>query len=521
MAKHLRSVVVSLFFGSLILLSCAEKNPTASISDNNQSEVGHAIVRLPDLSTHQLQKLPAGVTDSNALTLLIVAADMDTIKYSWPVPSLKGQQVVIEGIPAGKNRLFEGFLTSRGNVTHSGKVAVQILAGQQVPVNLTLTGTGSADVCIEIEGYPSSCNQNESFSVYTCLYVSTPRSQMTGNFKIYVNDTNAYGTLTFLGTKPDTTIFYDISGPIKVQYSPDYRICQTTALERTTKAPHTVNFTVNNNSEITTGYMMKDSLPYNPVVAKFYSVKCSTPDTTISVSTCLKGYTPTNELFGKITMSLNGKSVSGSFTLNNMDDSTIFGAYIFEKLVLQQGSVCQTIVFNKVTGTRHFLNMTIVNSEITYSYLSRDTLLQSEAIAKFFSVKCSTPPPTDTIYIKVPFNGTGAYPDTVKFSATMAIKVSNGKAVGDFYFYNCPLIKPNQISVSGIYQKLSDSTSGFISLTSTDTSACYYAIAIKFSKGFYSGIITQKGTCGTKNIADIMSPKGLLIVTFSNPSSGG
>jgi hypothetical protein len=507
MPKHLRSIVASLFFGSLVLLSCSDKNPTTSVSNNNQNEMGQAIVHLPDLSSHQLQKLPAGVTDSNALTLLIVAADMDTMKYSWSVASLKGQQVVIEGIPAGKNRLFEGFLTARGNVTHSGKVAVQILAGQQVPVNLKLTGTGSADVCIEIEGYPSSCNQNDSFSVVTCLYVSTPRSQMTGTCKLFVNGTYASGAFTFFGTKPDTTIFYNINGPIEVQSSSGYRTCRTIVQERTTKINYWANFTINNDSIIYSGYISKDSIPYS-IIAKFYSVKCSNPDTTISVSSCLDGYTPTNKLFGKISMTSNGKSVSGSFTLNNMEDSSTFGIYYFEKLVQQQGSVCQSIVVNKLTGTRHFLNMTIVNSKITYSYLSRDTLLQSEAIAKFFSVECSTPPPTDTTYIKVPFNGTGTYPDTFKFSATMAIKVSNGKAIGDFYFYNCPLIKPNLISVSGIYQKLSDSTSGYMSLTSTDTSACYYAIVSKFSKGYYSGYVTQKGTCGTKSIGDIESPKG-------------
>jgi hypothetical protein len=506
MSKHLRSVVASLFFGSLVLFSCAEKNPTASISDNTQSEVGQAIVRLPDLSSHQLQKLPAGVTDPNALTLLIVAADMDTIKYSWPLAGLKGQQVLIEGIPAGKNRLFEGFLTSRGNLTHSGKVAVQILAGQQVPVSLKLTGVGSADVCIEVEGYPSSCNQNDTFSVFSCLNGAIPQSPVTGNFKMYVYGTIAYGTLTFFGTKPDTTMFYDISGPIKIQYSSDYRICQVIALERTTKTPYNVNLTINKNSEISSGYITKDSLPFSSTIVKFYSVKCNTPDTgTISVSSCLNGYTPTSKLSGQITMTSNGKSVSGSFTLNKIEDGSIFGAYYFEKLVQQKGSICQTIVINKASGTRHFLNMSIVNSEITYSYLSRDTLLQSEAIAKFVSVKCDTLPPTDIKYIKVPFNGSGAYPDTIKFSATLAIRVSNGRAVGEFYLYNCPLVNLSQISVSGIYQTLSDSTRGFMSLTSTDTSTCYYAVDIKFSKEFYSGIITRKGTCGTKSIGDITS----------------
>jgi hypothetical protein len=506
MSKHLRSVVASLFFGSLVLFSCSEKNPTASIPNNTQSEVGQAIVRLPDLSSHQLQKLPAGVTDPNALTLLIVAADMDTIKYSWPLSGLKGQQVLIEGIPAGKNRLFEGFLTASGKLTHSGKVAVQILAGQQVPVSLKLTGVGSADVCIEVEGYPSSCNQNDTFSVFSCLNGATPQSPVTGTFKMYVYGTIAYGTLTFFGANPSTTMFYDISGPIKVQYSSEYRTCQAIALERTTKTPYNVNLSINKNSEIFSGYMTKDSLPYSSTIVKFYSVKCNTPDTNaISVSSCLNGYTPINKLSGQITMSSNGKSVSGSFTLNNIEDGSTFGIYYFERLVQQQGSICQTIVVNKAKNTRHFLNMTVVNSQITYSYLSRDTLLQSEAIAKFISVKCDTLPPTDISYVKVAFSGRGAYPDTIKFGATLAIRVSNGRAVGEFYLHNCPLVNISQISVSGMYQTLSDSTKGFISLTSTDTSTCYYAIDIKFSQGFYSGIITRKGTCGTKSIGDITS----------------
>jgi hypothetical protein len=201
-------------------------------------------------------------------------------------------------------------------------------------------------------------------------------------------------------------------------------------------------------------------------------------------------------------MSSNGKTVSGFFSLNNIADDSTFGIFHFEKVVRLQDSICQTIVVNKLTGSQHFLNMIIVNSKITYSYLSRDTLLQSEAIAKFFSVECSTPPPSFTS-VEAPLNGIGAYPDTIKFSATMAITIIDGKVVGDFYFQNCPLIKSNQISVSGIYQLLSDTTRGFISLTSIDTSTCYYAIDIKIHKGLFSGVITQKGTCGVKTIGDI------------------
>jgi hypothetical protein len=346
---------------------------------------------------------------------------------------LKGQQVIIEGIPSGKNRLFEGYLTARGIVTHSGKVAVQILTGQQVPVTLKLTGTGSADVCIEIEGYPSSCNQNDTFSFSTCLYGNTPQSTVNGTCKMYVKGANAYGTFTFISSKPDTTIFYDINGPINVQNSSGYRICQTIAQERTTNINYFVKFTINKDSVISSGYISKDSLlSPNSIIVKFYSVYCSTPDTNninISLSSCLNGYTPTTSLSGKIIMSSNGKTVSGFFSLNNIADDSTFGIFHFEKVVRLQDSICQTIVVNKLTGSQHFLNMIIVNSKITYSYLSRDTLLQSEAIAKFFSVECSTPPPSFTS-VEAPLNGIGAYPDTIKFSATMAITIIDGKVVG-------------------------------------------------------------------------------------------
>jgi hypothetical protein len=621
MSKHLRSIVAGLVFGSLALFSCSEKSPTASITENSPTEVGKAVVRLPDLSPKSLQKLPAGVSDSNALTLLIVAANMDTIKYSWPVFTLKGQQVVIEGIPAGKNRFFEGFLTAGGDLTHSGKVAVNIIAGQEVPVTLKLTGVGSADVCIEIEGYPSSCNQNDTFSVFPCLKGSSQTGPLTGTLKMYVFGDVAYGTLTLFGLRPNTTMFYEIGGYIKVQ--PDSignKYCQVIARERTTKIPHGLYLDISKNFEIVSGTLSTDTITRGmATIAKFYSVSCSTPaPDTISVSSCLNGYTPSESLRGYFNMFTDGKMVTGAFTLYNTKNGSIFGIYYFEKLIRLQDSSCQAIVIDSATNNPHHLNMIIKNSAVTYAYLSEDSLQHGNAIAKFYSVNCSTPAPDtisvstclngsspsgsltgifnmftdgkivsgsftlfntytsstigayyfkklirlqdsscqaividtatnyphclnmiiknsaityaylsedssqhgnaiakfysvncttpapDTTYIKVPFNGTGAYPDTVKFNATMAIKVANGRALGDFYFYNFPLIK--NLSVSGIYQASSDSTSGYIDLISSDTTACYYSIVIKFSQGRYTGMINQKGTCGTKFIADLSSP---------------
>ncbi len=604
MSKHLRAVVIGLVLGTFGLFSCSDRSLTASASDDTMGGFGKAVVQLPDLSSSALSKLPVGV-DTNALTLLIVASDMDTMKYSWPVTSLKGQKVEIDGISSGANRYFEGFLTNKSGVlTHSGKVSVRIIAGQDVPVNLKLSGVGGADVCIEIEGYPSACNSDDSLIINSCLSGSTiSAGSVTGNIQLYVyggrtsgqliltsskgkdlylfnrpfqiidsanqkfcrgivlntttrtsqflqimyyNANNFYiymftdstsssptfaklaraecspvdtlkintclrgstpevdslkgnlqlyiygdkpsGQLTIVGSTIKNQ--YIFNRPVKIIDSANQKICQTIVLDVATRKSHFLLMVINNYSEIIYGFLTADSTTLSSGIAKFHSVKCQ-EDTILklNINSCLSGYTPTDSLTGNIQLNVNGDKTSGQFSLVS---STEKNAYLFIKPLQIADSVgqkyCQTIVRDIITGKYHGLKMTInKSSEITYGYLSADSNVHGNAIAKFISVKCSDTI-SDTASVNIQFRGSYSYPDSGLFSASMNVFIENKKAIGQFYFQNFPAIKPNPMKVSGP----ADINAGYMELTAL--TAPFYRIAVKMRSGMYDAIIyDEKG----------------------------
>lgn len=599
MSKHLRAVLIGLVLGTFGLFSCSDRSLTASASDDSMGGFGKAVIQLPDLSSSALSKLPIGV-DTNALTLLIVAPDMDTMKYSWPVTSLKGQKVEIDGIPSGANRYFEGFLTNKsGILTHTGKVAVRIIAGQNVPVNLKLSGLGGADVCIEIEGYPSSCNSIDSLIINSCLSGSTISASgpVTGNIQLYVyggktsgqmiltspksNDvfqfnrplqvidsanlifcqgivlnittkTNQFlqlirynandfviyiytdstqggpvyaklsstkctvmdtlkintclkGTtpevdslkgnlqLYIYGEKPSGQLtlvsstnksVYIFTRPVKIIDSAKQKQCQTIVLNTSTGKSHFLMMFVNSYSEILYGIINADTTTNSLSIAKFYSVKCQDTAYTINVNTCLTGYTPRDSLTGNLQLSVYGEKTSGQFTLVSSTDKN---TYIFNKPIQIADSVgqkfCQTVVLNSVTRKYHGLKMIInKSSEITYGYLSEDSNVHNNAIAKFFSAKCNDTIP-DTQTVNIQFRGNYSYPDSGIFSATMNVFIENKKAIGQFYFQNFPVIKPNPIKVSGT----ADLNIGYMNLTATTSP--FYRIDLKIHSGMYDALI--------------------------------
>jgi hypothetical protein len=626
--KHMRTLVVGVFFGSLALFSCDQKNPTESASDI--SGTGKAVVRLPDLSSSSLGKLSAGV-DTNALTLLVVAPGMDTIKYSWPVTNLKGQTVVIDGIPAGSNRLFEGFLTNKtGVLTHTGKVSVTIIAGQEVPVNLKLSGTGSADVCIEIEGITSSCGQVDSIEIHNCLYVSALNGKTNGTLKLYVTGGVPAGTLTLTNAKGDSSEFYEIDSKsaIKIVDSVSYKYCSTVAFERNTRIGHALYLVINKSSEVVYGLLSKDTTLMTNIIAKFYSVKCTTtpvdtiavssciashissesitgqmnmsiygkssvsgsiylvrngsksvcyfsklirlidsanitcirttlvgdssksqycldmylekgtqnwyailykdstltsvisqiegvdcatPTDSIVVASCIEGSTPTDSLTGKISVFIKGKNASGYIYLQKTKDNVTLGNYTINRVIQISDSTdssvkyMHAIVLNDLTKTSHYVYMVInKNSEVTDGRLWEDTVMNGNTIAKFTTGKCPTAA-IDTTY-DYSFVGTG-YNDSISFTAKMSIKVANGKATGNFYFINCPVLKDSSISVSGNYESSSGSLA-YLYLSSTDTTGCYYRINLKVTNGTCYGDLYQEGICGEKIIAYLTSKTG-------------
>lgn len=605
MSKQLRIAVFGLFLGLFGLFSCSNKNPTSSAGNESMDGFGKAVVQLPDLSSSLLKKTAVGI-DSNALTLLIVASDMDTLKYSWPIDKLTGQTVTIEGIKAGDNRIFEGFLTNKsGIITHSGKVAVKIIAGEVVPVHLKLFGSGGAEVCIEIDGYPSSCSSTDSlyinsciggFTIYdsltgeillaatsdyatghisftsptskgyyvfekplqvldsagqkschgivtntetgkthglnlsitestgefygyildgsdvygtaivkfyngqcqstvdsinvnTCLTGSSIDGPVTGNIQLGIYNSNPFGRINFFADSINRA--YAFKYPVQITYSGNIKHCNTIVIDLKTGRLHGLNMTINEKSEIDQAYLCEDSSISSSAIIKFYSVPCVVYDT-LNINSCLSGYTPKDTLNGKIQLQVKNNNSSGQFTIAF---STSKDTYFFNRPVQVSNSNgnknCKTIVQNAVTKRYHALNMEVNQySEITYAYLSADTNFSSEAIAKFFSVKCSDPV-IDTIIVKVAFKGTFPYPDTGRtFTSTMDAIVYGQTAYATFNFKNFPAIKPNPAKATG--SAVIDNTgSGYMDLMVTSQKI---KITIKIDRGdYYASIYDEKG----------------------------
>ncbi len=391
MSKHLRAIVLGLVLGTFGLFSCSDRSLTASASDDTMGGFGKAVVQLPDLSSSALSKLPVGV-DTNALTLLIVASDMDTMKYSWPVTSLRGQKVEIDGIPSGANRYFEGFLTNKAGVlTHSGKVSVRIIAGQNVPVNLKLSGVGGADVCIEIEGYPSACNSDDSLIINSCLSgVTIHAGSVTGNIQLYIYGEKISGQLIL--TSPKSRDLFLFNNPLQIINTGNMKLYRGVVLNTTTQKSQYLQIMYYNTNNFNV-HIVTDSTLTSNTFGKFERVDCSPVDT-LNINTCLRGSTPDDSLTGNIQLSVYGEKASGILTFISSTNKYL---YRFTNLVWPIDSVgqkvCQTIAFNTATGQKHYLQMLIINSLIKYGSINADSTNKSPVIAKFYSVDCQ-----DTTY---------------------------------------------------------------------------------------------------------------------------
>jgi hypothetical protein len=260
-------------FGTFGLFSCSQN---ASVSTNvNPSELtGSVEVTLPDLSKGALAK-SALLLDANSLNLFITGANMDTIKYSWPMYSLKGQRVQINGIPAGTNRIFSGFLTEKsGIVTHTGKVAATITAGVVVPVHLKLSATGSVDLCIEIEGYPSSCNGTDTVIINSCAKISGYK-MVDGTISFLNSDYYVTGSIGFTDSIRKTFTFeklYTKKDSAGLKYFEVVGYCKETGISARYEL-----FIKGNTVSI--GYIY--NMATKQLIYKFYSVECTQPDTTI------------------------------------------------------------------------------------------------------------------------------------------------------------------------------------------------------------------------------------------------
>jgi hypothetical protein len=272
-SKILRSGLVMFLFGTFGLFSCSQ-NATVSSNVNPTDQTGSIEVTLPDLSNGALSK-SAALLDTNSLNLLITGTNMDTIKYSWPMYSLKGQRVVINGIPAGTNRYFSGFLTNKsGTITHTGKVATTIYAATVVPLKLKLSATGGVDLCIEIEGYPSSCSNTDTIAINSCAKISGYKL-LDGT--IWLRSTPSYvnGYIEFTDSIPQR---YTIDKLLSVSDSAGLKFCYFAGYckEKGISAQYEM---IIKGSTVSIGYIYNAAT--KQLIYKFYSTECTQPDTTI------------------------------------------------------------------------------------------------------------------------------------------------------------------------------------------------------------------------------------------------
>jgi len=317
-SKFLRRGLVMFLFGTFGLFSCSQ-NASISSTGNPSELTGSAEVTLPDLSSSGLAK-SALLLDANALNLFITGDNMDTIKYSWPISSLKGQQVRINGIPAGKSRYFSGFLTDKsGIVTHMGKVAATVTAGTVVTVVLKLSATGSVNLCIEIEGYPTSCSGTDSVIVNSCLYLGASGvSNARISFKAVRSFVSGYITFTDTMAK-----WYYIEKCSMAKDSLGYKYYDCTGYSKETGIYARFEIFVKGNT-IPMGYVY--DLSTKQIIYKFYTIECPQQDT-IVLSGKLNAYfyqsstQDTGEV--KFYMSIANGRASGSLSLYNPGNGSI------------------------------------------------------------------------------------------------------------------------------------------------------------------------------------------------------
>ncbi len=282
-SKVLRCGLVMFLFGTFGLFSCSQ-NASISSSGNPTEQTGSVEITLPDLSKGALSKSDA-LLDTNSLNLIITGANMDTIKYSWKKFDLRGQKVRINGIPAGVNRYFAGYLTEKSAiVTHTGKVAATIYAGSVTQLTLKLSATGSVDLCIEIEGYPSSCSEKDSIIINGCVQLNGYRL-VDGTISFLNSDYYVTGGIQFSDTALKTFMFeklYTKKDSAGIKYFEIVGYCKEAGIYAR------YELFIKGNT-VLTGHIYNENT--KELIYKFYSVECTQPpQDTVVLSGLLNAY---------------------------------------------------------------------------------------------------------------------------------------------------------------------------------------------------------------------------------------
>jgi hypothetical protein len=211
-----KSRCIGFALAALGLFACNQDEKLPLQPNPGAEGSGAARLQLPTLPPGYLVGSGSGQQALFALT--ISGEGMDPIRKSWILSAGQHDPVLVPGIPAGKIRFFQGLLIkidSAGGdtvVTHEGSDSAYIQRDQVNDVLLYLRqgGSGTAHICVEVEGWPadSTCIRPPDTTylpnVAGCynLQVGKPGpdgadSVFTGKLRIYQWDSSLTATVTW------------------------------------------------------------------------------------------------------------------------------------------------------------------------------------------------------------------------------------------------------------------------------------------------------------------------------------
>jgi hypothetical protein len=156
-----KSRIIGFALAAFGLFACNQDDKAPLQPGPGPGGAGSARIQLPALPAGYLPDTGRGQIALFALT--VTGEGMDPIRKSWKLTPNRHDPVLVPGIPAGKLRFFQGRLikidTAGGDtlVTHEGTDSAYTQRDQVNDVRLYLRqgGSGTAHVCVEVEGWPA------------------------------------------------------------------------------------------------------------------------------------------------------------------------------------------------------------------------------------------------------------------------------------------------------------------------------------------------------------------------------
>jgi hypothetical protein len=185
-----KALFLSVFTG-LALIACLDNSIAPAPVDAGSK--GSARIKLPVVPEKALAKTGFRIASAYTIYVTVSGPGMSPRTQAWDLAALGGQTVTLEDIPSGADRVFTGWIVRDSIKTHEGSYVVSIGGGETVFVPLVLRDvrSGRAEICIEVEGWPTpKCTPIDTLPVEPVI--------LSGCWHIEANDGNTYlnGTLS-------------------------------------------------------------------------------------------------------------------------------------------------------------------------------------------------------------------------------------------------------------------------------------------------------------------------------------